>query len=152
MLDLVQPLAAGRQLIRLAWEARRDEPGREGTLQHAALIKLGNNGSQMKVKGSVANAAVYSRAFFVSPPSSNSKQLRAKGVDTGADTGIDGVPQSCQFIRMFIELFRTTGGILTAGLYVRSGLLEPQRLGKEAREDAERSAGKRRDHADIRDC
>jgi len=27
-LDLVQPLAAGRQLIGFGWEARRDEPGR----------------------------------------------------------------------------------------------------------------------------
>jgi len=34
MLDLVQPLAARRQLIGLCREARRDEPGREGTLQH----------------------------------------------------------------------------------------------------------------------
>src|SRR5262249_28241184 len=36
VLDLVQPLAAGRQLIGFGWEARRDEPGREGTLQHNA--------------------------------------------------------------------------------------------------------------------
>ena len=35
VLDLVQPLAAARQLIGFGWEARRDEPGREGTLQHA---------------------------------------------------------------------------------------------------------------------
>jgi len=28
--DLVQPLAAERQLIGFGWEARRDEPGREG--------------------------------------------------------------------------------------------------------------------------
>jgi hypothetical protein len=35
MLDLVQPLAAGRQLIGFGWEARRDEPGRDGTLVHA---------------------------------------------------------------------------------------------------------------------
>ena len=34
VLDLVQPLAAGRQLIGFGWEARRDEPGRQGTLQH----------------------------------------------------------------------------------------------------------------------
>jgi len=27
-------LAAGRQLIGFGWEARRDEPGRQGTLQH----------------------------------------------------------------------------------------------------------------------
>jgi hypothetical protein len=32
----VQPLAAGRQLRGFGWEARRDEPGREGTLQHNA--------------------------------------------------------------------------------------------------------------------
>src|SRR5262249_53103270 len=30
VLDLVQPLAAGRQLVGFGWEARRDEPGREG--------------------------------------------------------------------------------------------------------------------------
>ena len=34
MLDLVQPLAAGRQFCGLGWEARRDEPRWEGTLQH----------------------------------------------------------------------------------------------------------------------
>jgi len=34
MLDHMQPLAAGRQLIGSGWEARRDEPGRQGTLQH----------------------------------------------------------------------------------------------------------------------
>jgi hypothetical protein len=34
MLDLVQPLAARRQLCGFDWQARRDEPGREGTLQH----------------------------------------------------------------------------------------------------------------------
>ena len=37
MLDFVQPLAAGRQLVGFGWKARRDEPGREGTLQHADL-------------------------------------------------------------------------------------------------------------------
>ena len=36
VLDLVQPLAAGRQFMGFGWEARRDEPGREGTLQHNA--------------------------------------------------------------------------------------------------------------------
>jgi len=35
VLDLVQPLAAGWQFIGFGREARRDEPGREGTLQHA---------------------------------------------------------------------------------------------------------------------
>jgi len=35
MLDFVQSLAAGRQLIGFGWETRRDEPGLEGTLQHA---------------------------------------------------------------------------------------------------------------------
>ena len=34
VLDLMQPLAARGQLIGFGWEARRDEPGREGTLQH----------------------------------------------------------------------------------------------------------------------
>ena len=31
---VIQLLAAGGQLIGFGWEARRDEPGREGTLQH----------------------------------------------------------------------------------------------------------------------
>src|SRR5262245_33312449 len=34
VLDLMQPLAAGGQLIGFGREARRDEPGRQGTLQH----------------------------------------------------------------------------------------------------------------------
>ena len=34
MLDFMQPLAAGWQLVGFGWEARRDEPGRQGTLQH----------------------------------------------------------------------------------------------------------------------
>jgi hypothetical protein len=34
MLDFVQPLAAGWQFVGFGREARRDEPGREGTLQH----------------------------------------------------------------------------------------------------------------------
>jgi hypothetical protein len=34
VLDFVQPLAAGRQLIGFGGEARRDEPGRQDTLQH----------------------------------------------------------------------------------------------------------------------
>jgi hypothetical protein len=34
VLDLVQPLAAGGQVVGLCGEARRDETGREGTLQH----------------------------------------------------------------------------------------------------------------------
>jgi hypothetical protein len=33
VLDLVQPLAAGGQFIGFGWKARRDEPGRDGTLQ-----------------------------------------------------------------------------------------------------------------------
>ena len=33
--DLVQPLAARGQLVGFGKETRRDEPGREGTLQHA---------------------------------------------------------------------------------------------------------------------
>jgi hypothetical protein len=34
VLNLMQPLAAGRQLISFGRKARRDEAGREGTLQH----------------------------------------------------------------------------------------------------------------------
>ena len=35
VLDFVNPQAAGRQCVGLSGEARRDEPGREGTLEHA---------------------------------------------------------------------------------------------------------------------
>ena len=42
MFDLMQPLAAGRQLVGFGWKARRDEPGREGTLQHVEQIKWGD--------------------------------------------------------------------------------------------------------------
>src|SRR5262249_45007729 len=42
VLDLVQPLAARRQLIGFGWKARRDKPGRQSTLQHVDQIKLGN--------------------------------------------------------------------------------------------------------------
>jgi hypothetical protein len=34
VLDLVQPLAAGRQFIGFGWKTWDDEPGRQGTLQH----------------------------------------------------------------------------------------------------------------------
>ena len=34
VLDFVQPLAAGWQLVSFGGEARRDEAGRDGTLQH----------------------------------------------------------------------------------------------------------------------
>jgi hypothetical protein len=40
VLNLVQPLAAGGQFIGFDWKARRDEPGREGTLQHAGTNKV----------------------------------------------------------------------------------------------------------------
>src|SRR5262249_5097318 len=40
VLNLVQPLAAGRQLVGFGGEARRDEPGRKGTLQHADLNRI----------------------------------------------------------------------------------------------------------------
>src|SRR5262249_558818 len=41
VLDLVQPSGAGRQLIGFGWEARRDEPGRQSTLQHAEINRIG---------------------------------------------------------------------------------------------------------------
>jgi hypothetical protein len=43
MLDFMQPLAAGGQLIGFGWEARRNESRREGMLQHAGQIKLCNS-------------------------------------------------------------------------------------------------------------
>jgi hypothetical protein len=47
VLDLVQPLAAGRQLIGFGREARRDEPGRQGTLQHAETNKVAQRALQL---------------------------------------------------------------------------------------------------------
>src|SRR5262249_62177426 len=40
VLDLMQPIAAGRQFVDFGREARRDEPGRKGTLQHADLKRV----------------------------------------------------------------------------------------------------------------
>jgi hypothetical protein len=40
VLDLVQPLAAGGQCCGFCRKARRDEPGREGTLQHVGTNKV----------------------------------------------------------------------------------------------------------------
>jgi len=40
VLNLMQPLAAGRQLVGFGWEARRDEPSRQGALQHADLNRV----------------------------------------------------------------------------------------------------------------
>ena len=40
MLDFVNPQAARRQLVGFGWEARRDEAGREGRLQHADLNRV----------------------------------------------------------------------------------------------------------------
>ena len=41
MLDFMQPQVAGGQLVGLCGKARRDEPGREGTLQHVGYIGYG---------------------------------------------------------------------------------------------------------------
>jgi hypothetical protein len=46
VLDLVQPLAAGRQLRGLCRKARRDEPRRQVTLQHAPIVKDYSRASQ----------------------------------------------------------------------------------------------------------
>jgi len=47
VLDLVQPLAARRKVIGFSWEARRDEPGRENTLQHVGQITFGQSRLQL---------------------------------------------------------------------------------------------------------
>jgi len=44
VLDFVEPLAAGWQLIGFCRKARRDEPSRQGTLQHMEQIKSRNGG------------------------------------------------------------------------------------------------------------
>ncbi len=46
VLDLMQPMAAGRQLVGFGWEARRDEPGREG---YAATYRLNKSCAVMGV-------------------------------------------------------------------------------------------------------
>ena len=40
VLNLMQPQAAGRQRVGVGGEARRDEPDRQGTLQHADLNRV----------------------------------------------------------------------------------------------------------------
>jgi len=50
VLYLVQPLAAGQQLIGFGWETRRDEPGREGTLQHVEQIKSCDGSCNFTIK------------------------------------------------------------------------------------------------------
>jgi hypothetical protein len=41
-------------IIGFAWQARRDEPGRGGTRQHADLITFGNSSSQLTDDGLAA--------------------------------------------------------------------------------------------------
>src|SRR5262245_30126378 len=41
MLDLMQPLAARGQLIGFGWETRRNEAGRQGSLQHVKRVIVG---------------------------------------------------------------------------------------------------------------
>src|SRR5262249_44497889 len=48
VLDFVQPVAAGGQLIGFGREARRDEPGGEGTLQCAETNRIGQGSLQPK--------------------------------------------------------------------------------------------------------
>jgi len=43
MFDLTQPLAAGWQFVGFGWEARRDEPGREGMFRHVEKVKSRND-------------------------------------------------------------------------------------------------------------
>src|SRR5262249_38732633 len=64
VLDLVQPLAAGWQFIGFSWEARRDEPGRESTLQHAGQIKLCNSDCNQN------RAVIWSFGQLVTTPAS----------------------------------------------------------------------------------
>jgi hypothetical protein len=47
----MQPLATRRQLVGFGWEARRDEPGRQGTLQHVGLDTVGQRLLQLKSQG-----------------------------------------------------------------------------------------------------
>ena len=41
VLDLMQPLAARGQLIGFGWETRRNEAGRQGSLQHVKRVIVG---------------------------------------------------------------------------------------------------------------
>ena len=65
MLDFMQPLSAGRQFIG-GWEARRDEPGRQGTLQHAGQIKLCNRDCNQN------RAVIWNFGQLVTTPASQS--------------------------------------------------------------------------------
>src|SRR6516225_8882591 len=66
VLDLMQPLAAGRQLIGFSWQAGRDEPGWQDTLQHAGQIKLCNSDCNQN------RAVIWSFRQLVTTPASQS--------------------------------------------------------------------------------
>src|SRR6516164_10451682 len=68
----MQPLSAGRQFIG-GWEARRDEPGREGTLQHAGQIKL------CKSDGNQNRAIIWSFGQLATTPASQSAWVASPG-------------------------------------------------------------------------
>jgi hypothetical protein len=44
----VQPLAAGWQFVGFGWEARRNEPGRQGTLQHVPIVRDYSRASHLR--------------------------------------------------------------------------------------------------------
>jgi hypothetical protein len=47
VLDVVQPFTTSGQFMGFAREARRDEPGRQGTLQHGGQITFGQSRLQI---------------------------------------------------------------------------------------------------------
>ena len=51
VLDFMQPLDAGWQLVGFGRKAWRDEPGGEGTLQHVAQIELGRGDCNYSAQG-----------------------------------------------------------------------------------------------------
>src|SRR5262245_53062871 len=77
VLDLVQPLAAGRQLIGFGWKARRDEPGREGAhTQHNAAylgtIAAHLNLFDLRVSCFRMISATHALAYYRGVPNSSS--------------------------------------------------------------------------------
>ena len=61
VLNLVQPLAAVRQFCRFDRKARRDEPSRKRTLQHADLIKSGNGNCNFAIQPALLARAMTAR-------------------------------------------------------------------------------------------
>jgi hypothetical protein len=83
VLDLVQPLAAGRQLVGFGWEARRAEPGREGMRKQIELGRDDCNSAEPGDKCGVDQLAMTGRPSVVASPGPSNTPVLASEVPNG---------------------------------------------------------------------